>query len=482
VDQEKQSQSSCGVDILQRRIRWYHGLFIAMAVPVLVLPSIGYFALMIAAFSIVLWILNVIEGFFQCTGYAELAATYPYAPGIPGANQEVWKKRSHFIGGFGAWGYWFAWNPVISINALLGGWYLQSILFPGQTDLAPILSIAFFIFMGFILLATSYFGVVAGSYTQLAIVILSLGPLLGISASAYITGQFRLENITNWWLPEGWNWFSLEAWLIFLGLMALAEWSSCAWECAATYSAEYKDPKRDVPLALMAAGGLCLFTYPFVQAACIGSLGADILSEENYVNPLTPIAIHSFGQIGGLISIVMMLSALILISNTALLGSSRALYSLARNYQVPVQLSKLNKHNSPFRSAVVTYLFNFTLLLVGISYGGALPIWILSASAVGYLFINGLVNIAFVLSRKDIPYDDPRRTWKAPRFWVYIAAFWGIVNLTVYQVGLAYVMGEALGVVLGYLVMLLFIGLYYWGRHQMKKSGVKLDDLKPIEM
>jgi len=214
----------------------------------------------------------------------------------------------------------------------------------------------------------------------------------------------------------------------------------------------------------------------------VGSLGKDILLPENYVNPLTPIAVETMGYIGGALSIIMMLSAMVLISNTAILGSSRALYSLARNYQVPIQLAKLNKHGSPFRAAVATLLFDFFLLLVGIQYGGALPIWILSASTVGYLFINGLTQVAFYLSRKDIPYDDPRRRWRAPKFWTTVMLFWAAMNLGFYQVGLYHVMGGGLSVLLGYLIMLSFVPLYLWGRKQMRDAGITAIDLKPIEM
>lgn len=467
---------------LKRVITWKEGLFIATAVPVLVLPSIGFFASVVAGFSIVIWIANVLEGFFQCTGYAELATTYPYAPGIPGACQEIWKSRSNFIAALGAWGYWFAWNPVLPINALLAGWYMQSIWFPGQPDMAVWLTLGFGALMYAFLLTTCYFGLMVGAYTQLAIMVLSLVPLLGISALAYIMGLVHWDNIANWWLPEGWDWFSWDAWFTVLGLMALAEWSSCAWECAATYSAEYTNPTRDVPRALVAAGGLCLFTYPFVQAACVGTLGPDIVLEENIVNPLTPLALGTLGDIGGPIAIMTMLSAMVLISNTALLGSSRAMYSLARNYHLPIQLAKLNKHGIPFRAAIVTAIFDYILILVGVKYGGGLPVWILSASVVGYLFINGLTNLGFYLSRKDIPYHSPQRKWKAPKFWVYIALFWGIVNLTAYQIGNVWAMGTWTAAAMGYIVMLALVPLYLWGQKQMRDAGLTHVDLKPIEL
>ena len=93
----------------------------------------------------------------------------------------------------------------------------------------------------------------------------------------------------------------------------MAQWSACAWETAAIYGPEYKQPKSDVPKALFICGAICLVTFILVQAACTGALGIEgILAEP--VSPMLPIAQMTLGPIGGSLTIFM-------VSNTGVLLS-----------------------------------------------------------------------------------------------------------------------------------------------------------------
>ncbi len=107
---------------LQRNIDWKQGLSIALGVPLLIMPSIVYFTSYMYAFSILVWVLSVGQGFFQNIAYAEMAVDFPDASGLPGYSQKILKgsgnKYSNFIGGFSAWSYWFAWSPILAIFTL----------------------------------------------------------------------------------------------------------------------------------------------------------------------------------------------------------------------------------------------------------------------------------------------------------------------------------------------------------------------------
>ena len=108
-----------GGDGLERSIDWKQGLAIALGVPLLILPSLGYLPMYLSAAAILIWGLSVIQGFFQNAAYAEMATTFPKASGLPGFAQHVFRTenykgkydKSKLIGGFSAWSYWFAWNP-----------------------------------------------------------------------------------------------------------------------------------------------------------------------------------------------------------------------------------------------------------------------------------------------------------------------------------------------------------------------------------
>lgn len=77
-------ETSDGVDQLKRSIDWKQGLAIALGVPLLILPSLGYLPTYVAAAAILVWGLSILQTFFQNTAYAELATTFPEASGLPG--------------------------------------------------------------------------------------------------------------------------------------------------------------------------------------------------------------------------------------------------------------------------------------------------------------------------------------------------------------------------------------------------------------
>lgn len=435
---------------LKRVISWKEGLFIATGVPVLVLPSIGEFGVAVSAFAILIWVLSVTQGFLQCTAYAELATIFSNKAGLPGFVFEAFKKRNKFLPALGAWGYWFAWNPVLAIMALLLGDYLHGMFLPQIP--AFTLSLIFGIAMFVLLLFVNYFGLAAGAYAQLALAILSLLPLLVLSISPFFMGLVDYSNYVLSFLPEGWDWGNLESWLTILGLMALAQWSACAWETAAVYASEYKDPGRDTPKALFAAGGLCLLAFPLAQAAAIGTLGVEGLTANPY-SPFVPIAQMVLGPVGGAVAIIMLIASLILVANTALLGSSRALYTMAHDGLLPPVFGMVNKHGIPFFAAVVTVLFNIALIWL------QTPILVLAASAIGYALINGLTLFGFVLARID--YGHLPRAFQAPKQWIYVALFFALLNIPFYLIGNAYFNG-IFPIAVGFLILLSFLPLYYY--------------------
>lgn len=435
---------------LKRVISWKEGLFIATGVPVLVLPSLGEFGMAVGGFAVLIWILSVTQGFLQCTAYAELATIFSNKAGLPGFVFEAFKKRNKFLPALGAWGYWFAWNPVLAITALLLGDYLHGMFFPHIP--AFTLSLIFGISMFVLLLFVNYFGLAAGAYAQLALAILSLLPLLVLSISPFLMNLVDYSNFTHSFLPPTWDWGSHHSWLTILGLMALAQWSACAWETAAVYASEYKDPGRDTPKALFAAGGLCLLVFPLAQAAAIGTLGVEGLTANPY-SPFVPIAQMVLGPVGGAVAIIMLIASLILVANTALLGSSRALYTMAHDGLLPPLFGRVNKNGIPFLAAVFTVLFNTLLIWL------ETPILVLAASAIGYALINGLTLFGFVLARID--HSDLPRAFQAPKKWIYVALFFALLNIPLYLIGNAYFNG-VIPVLVGFLILLSFLPLYYY--------------------
>jgi amino acid transporter len=456
---------------LQRTIDWKQGLAIALGVPVLILPSIGYFASYVWAFAILIWALSVFQGFMQNFAYGELATMFPKASGLPGYAQSVFGAKrgskqydkGKLLGGFSAWSYWFAWNPVLAIFSILIGSYLKGLVpaFAGVPDLILYLASGATVFSFLILV--NYRGLSGGATLGYILAVLSLAPLIIISIAPFATGQLEISNITGAWLPTDWSW-DVQHILILLGLFAMAQWSACAWETAAIYGPEYKDPKSDVPKALFICGSICLVTFILVQAACTGALGIEgILAEP--ISPMLPLAQMTLGPIGGALTILMLVAAMILIIQTAFLGASRAMYSMAEEGNLPGFFGKMNPHGTPVNAMLVIALLNMGFIFL------ETPAAILAASAIGYVCANGISLLAYVKAKTDPKFSNLERPFKAPGGWKYVALFFGLFNLPLCLIGIIYLNSLEVGwtsTIVGFVVLALYIPLWIYSQKETR--------------
>ena len=248
--------------------------------------------------------------------------------------------------------------------------------------------------------------------------------------------------------------------------MAMAQWSACAWETAAIYAPEYKNPKKDIPKSLFACGILCIFTFFFVQTSCIGTLGVHAIIEEPY-SPLLLLAKKSMGHIGVDITMLMLLAAMVLIIQTALLGSSRAMHSMAEEGNLPKIFAKMNKHNVPVFAMLTVSVLNVGL----ISFGT--PSSILAASALGYVVANGIALFSYVKASATAKLFSNDEYFKAPKRWKYVALGCGILNIPLYLIGLMVININDFGLtaaLIGIIVIALYVPLWFYSKWEAKQS------------
>jgi amino acid transporter len=465
-------ESKTGTNEYKRTIDWKQGLAISMGVPLLVLPSIGYLASYLWAAAILVWGLSVCQGFVQNMAYGELATTFPEESGLPGYSQRVFdnNSKSHysrgkFIGGFSSWGYWFAWNPTLAIFTILIGACIQGLV----PDLAGINTLVFSLICGAVIFSgltiVSARGLGNGAKLGMILAILSIVPLMILSIGPIVTGSFHIENITNSLWPTGWNW-DLNGILILLGLFGIAEWSACGFEGAAIFGPQYKNPGSDVPKAIFGAGFVCLFFYVIVQASTTGVLGINGVVAEP-ISPFVPIAQQTFGSIGGGVLILMLVAAMTLCILTAYMVASSAMQAMAQNGYLPGVLSKLNSKGVPVRAMIVTGLFNMFLITLGT------PIAILTASAFGYMFANGISLFSYYKAKSDPEMSKLPRAFKAPNGYKYVALVMGIFNVPLCLIGVAYLNASTSGwapVIVGAFVLMIYVPIWFYSRREFAKA------------
>lgn len=443
------------------KISWKQGLVIALGVPMLILPSIGYFASYVGVFAIAIWLISIIQGFLQNIAYADFALMHPEARGLPGYVQAIFKGKNpndydlnKFIGGFSSWGYWMAWNPVLAIFSLLIGKYLHGMIpaLSGVSDRTISLIAGALIFT--ILIVINWKGLSGGATIGNILAVVSLIPLIILSVVPVIKGQFQLSNITDSLFPATWSWDATHI-LILLGILAMAQWSACAWETAAVYGPDYKNPKKDLPKALFACGFICLITFLAVQTACTGALGIQGILAEPY-SPMLLMAQMSFGNAGAAITLIMLMASMVLIIQTALLGSAKAMESMALEGNLPKGLADTNKHGTPAKAMIVIAVLNFCLIFVGT------PSAIVAGSAMGYVIANGITLFAYFKAKGE-------QKILAPKWWKYIGLGCCLLNIPLFLAGIFYINRLDYGLVpalVGFVILLIYVPIWLYAKKE----------------
>lgn len=474
---------------LVRSIDWKQGLIIAMGIPILIVPSLCDLSVNLWAMSIIIWVLSVLSGFLLNLPLGEMCATFGVA-GIGGSIQHVFRDDEKYknkrintgrmIGSLGAWAYFATWVPVIPIFTIMTGEYLRG-YWPDIFDFDGFVLTGFYLLLGALMygfiIISGRKGLEGGAKTQLILAIITIIPILVIVMIPLFNGDFSLSNITGQMTPTGWEWNGNTI-LMILGCFTVAQWSAVGWESAATYGAEYKDPAKDVPKALLACGLLCLFMY-FVIAFCMyGTLGIEgiITAPAAGAATLIPIAEGDFGNIGGAIAVILLIAGMVMIVQTAFLGTARTIQIMAKDGNFPLCFAKTNKYGVPMNAMYFEAGIGFFIILAGITASQ-----ILAVSALGFAIALGMCMLAFIKSRRDPRFKDVERVYRVGKIWYAGAWFMCIFEFFFMIPGLLYYVNDLMGffyVIVGICATLLYIpfwiGLQYWNktRHPEVVCGI----------
>jgi amino acid transporter len=455
---------------LARTIGWTDAFWIASGVPALLVFSIGYIAVLDGPVSALVWILSVLIGFGLAFVYAEMAGMFPDKSGGPPIfGAQAWKRYVPAVAPLNVWAYWFGWSAVQATGVLLMGRYIQHEWAAGQTwslDWRPTsglgLHIDFAYLVGAVILVglvwLHRFGVRQSATAQRLLGIVSLVPLALMIVVPIFQGKVHPSRLDPFQVPGHplWSWQSFE--LACAGLF-VAGWSAYGFETAVAYTAEFRRPQRDVPRAIFAAGGLSFLFYglgPFILYAVVG--GSEIRGDP--ATALVPLANGVFGAAGGLL-IGLLLVALLLSVNTAILGCARTLYQASKDGWTFGFLGRPSPRGVPMRAMGFAAAFNLVLMLLGDVNS------ILAAGAIGYLTFHTLNPVAGYLLRKDAP--EAPRLYRAPTATVWLAVALAAANLVFVFVG-----APSWGwkpVALGWLIVLAGVAIYELRRRSDRRGA-----------
>jgi amino acid transporter len=387
-----------------RTLRWFDGFVLALTMPAALVATVGYSIASLGAWhAVLLWGVSAAIAVVANLAYAELAAMFPEKPGgIALYAAEGWRRYLTLAGPVASFGYWFAWSSSMAVYAGIVGDLVQAEWFPGETwtwDLG-VVDVTFGRLVGAAVLvgvwAANVLGLRPTLWVAYATAAMLAVPLLVFTVVPYLTGDWSSATFTGH-VGEAGGWDSWKLALVWLYVMC---WTSLGVEACATFTPEYRDGARDAARALRAAALFSLAVFVLFPLGAAGAAGEPAIAE----SPLT-FYVASFEElVGGAadLMVALLIGSLLLVLNTSMADSSRALYGISADRLTLRGLDRLNRFGMPARAMTLDLLVNLGLLFL---LGSTLAI--IAAGNLGYVGAHVLALTAFVLLRRDRP-DAPR--------------------------------------------------------------------------
>ncbi|MCY0943467.1 amino acid permease [Streptomyces antarcticus] len=189
---------------------------------------------------------------------------------------------------------------------------------------------------------------------------------------------------------------------------AMLFFSYIGFDAASTAGEEAKNPKRDLPRAIMLSLGIVTALYCLVALVAVGAMPWQEFegSEAALAKIMENVTGHAFW------SIVLAAGAVVAIASVVfavLYGQTRILFAMSRDGLIPKAFAKVDpKTGTPRVNTIIVCLF-CGILAATIPLGE-----LANATSIGTLFAFGLVNIAVVILRYTRP--DMNRTFKVMLF------------------------------------------------------------------
>jgi len=373
-----------------------------------------------ASLILLAWVLGGLQMLAGALTYAELGAAMPKAGGQYVFLREAYGQLPGFLFG------WIAFVAYISgTNAALAIAVADHVgsFYPSLSTQNIIIDVGSFSISGgqifalsliLILSIINYLGIVFGKWIQNIFTVLKIGSILLFAlAGLFISTGNHIDmslNTTN---------MSIGSILTGMGIALVAvNWTVGGWEYITFAAGEIKNPKRNLPLALIIGTVTILTLYFLVNIAYLKVLPMDSLIGEIKVGEMTARSLYGPG-IGGLFVLVIIVSMFGALNGNILVGS-RVYYAMAKDHLFFSKAADVHpKFHTPgnaiiiqgFWAACLTLTGTFEELITLVVFVNFM-LWIASASTV------------FVLRKKQPDLDRPYKVWGYP----YVPAFFIIFS------------------------------------------------------
>ena len=356
---------------MEKSLKKGAGLFSAISLSVGTMLGSGwlfapyYAAKTAGGASILSWIVGAIAVLIMALLLAEIAIKFPVNGLFTRLISLSHNKHFGFVTGISNW---LLGLIIIPSEAMATTQYLASI-FPSMTDhiylndeltTIGVVIVAFFML---IYLLVNFWGLkifakLNNSITTLKLIIPILTALI-IMYAAFDSANFTIQD--NTFIPFGTG--SIFSAIVSCGIF----YSFFGFQTAVSFTAEIKNPKKNVPIALISSIVIILSIYLLLQFAFIGALPADQLKNGwaslNFESPLAQLA-----TILGInaLAVILYADAAISPSGTGMIytgASTRMLNEMAKHNQMPEYFARVNEKVNLSRTSLV-FTFICSLLLI----------------------------------------------------------------------------------------------------------------------
>ena len=375
-------------------------------------PSIIARAIPFPSLIIFIWLIGGMQALSGALTFAELGALMPGAGGVYAFLSEGYGKLAGFL---------YGWAYFLVVNT--GGIAALSVAFATYlgyfVHLDP-LGIKIIAVSGiFILTVINVFGVKAGGIFSDIFTLLKLLGIFGVILIGFLLGSSHITNFTISILNPGTRLSGID--IAMVGVL----WSYGGWQHATYTAGEAKNPKRDVPIAMIIAASTVTAIYIAINIAYMFLLPVNsIASSSSLAADAVKTVIGPVG--GGLIALAIFISTF----GTAgiyTLTAPRIYFAMASDGIFFKQVSLIHpKYNTPYYAII----FQSTWAVILVLFWGTFESLISYVVFTDWIFFALTAATIFIFRKKR---PDEKRDYKTlgypftPLFFIAIA-FWFVIN------------------------------------------------------
>ncbi|MBX2990492.1 MAG: amino acid permease [Bacteroidetes bacterium] len=274
--------------------------------------------------------------------------------------------------------------------------------------------------------------------------------LVGLTFAVALSGKGSSSNFLPWW-PEEMSWNYLSAFGLAL---TSALWAYDGWLTVTLNSGEFRNPKRDLPISLIAGTLIVIGVYLAANLAFAYIVPVPQMSGSPRI--AADVAAIVLGPIGASLIILGIMASTFGATNGQLLAGPRTLYAGGKDGVFPHVFGKVHpRYHSPYVAILTLGVWGMILTFSGtfdqITNFVVFTSW-------GFYALSALAVI--VLRRKMPDADRPYKAWGYPYATLAFVAvtLWFLWNVAV---------NETRDAMIGIGLLLISLPLYkYWTRRQ----------------